>query len=236
MKDMPTTATGTDAASLIGLLTIASAALPVGGFVYSDGLETAVAAGDVCDEASLFAWIDDALSAGGARIEAAIVARVHAACEDRRPGDVARWDRELTALRDSEELRAQSRAMGGALVRLVRARPADAAPIEPYLPEGPLNYATAAACAFAGFGVARNAAVIAYLHALATHLVVAGSKLIPLGQSSAHRVLRDLAGPIARCAELVTDLSDESVFEQCAWGAALASMQHEVLYARIFKS
>jgi urease accessory protein len=233
---MPKPLIATDAGALVGLLTIASAALPVGAFVYSDGLESAVAAGDVRDEASLFAWLDDALEIGGAAVEAAIVARVHAACEAERPDEVRRWDRELTALRDTEEMRAQSRAMGVALVRLLRAQPADAAAVEGFLPAGEPHYATVAACALAGFGVERKAAVIGYAHGWATHLVVAGSKLIPLGQTRAHRVLRDLAAPIARCAERACDLDDQSLFEQCAWGASLASMQHEALYTRLFKS
>jgi urease accessory protein len=229
------TPTATEPASLIGLLTIASSALPVGTFVYSDGLEMAVSSGDVHDEATLFAWLDDALEAGNGAVEAAIVARVHAACETKRPEDVARWDRELTALRDTDEMRAQSRAMGAALVRLLRAQPADIAALA-CVPPAESHYATVAGCALAAFGVERSAAVIGYLHAWATHLVVAGSKLIPLGQSSAHRVLRNLAGPIARCAERACDLDDDGIFEQCAWGASLASMQHEVLYARLFKS
>ena len=227
--------TATDAASLIGLLTIASAALPVGAFVYSSGLEMSVAAGDVHDEESLLAWLGDALDAGGAAVESAIVARVHCACEARDRDEVSRWDHELTALRDSEEILAQSRAMGGALVRLLRAERDGAAGIEPFLPVEP-HFATVAACALASFGVEREAAVIGYLHGWATNLVVTGSKLIPLGQTRAHRVLRELAGPIARCAERACDLHDESPFEQCAWGASLASMEHEVLYTRLFKS
>jgi urease accessory protein len=228
--------TATDAASLVALLTIASAALPVGAFVYSDGLEMAVSSGDVHDEATLFAWLEDALEAGNGAVEAAIVARVHAACEAGRPEDVARWDLELTALRDADEMRAQSRAMGAALIRLLRAQPADAAAVEAWLPPREPHYPTVAGCTLAAFGIERSAAVIGYLHAWATHLIVAGSKLIPLGQSSAHRALRNLAGPIARCAARACDLADDGIFEQCAWGASLASMQHEVLYTRLFKS
>ena len=223
-----------DASALIGLLTFASAALPVGTFVYSDGLESAVAAGNVTGEASLLGWLQENLACGGAAIEAAIFARVHEACVRKSPEEVSRWDAELTAQRDAAELRAQSRSMGAALRRLLCARPEDRS-VERFIGDE-ANYATVAACAFALLGTSRLDGTIAYLHAWATHMVVSGAKLIPLGQTSAHCILRDLTDPIVRCAQRASDLEDQSIFEQCAWGASLAAMQHEVLYTRLFKS
>ena len=57
------------------LLTIwLSPSFPVGAFAYSHGLEWAVEAGDVRDEASLVAWLTDLVEHGGARADAILLA------------------------------------------------------------------------------------------------------------------------------------------------------------------
>ena len=49
------------APALLRLIWLASPALPVGGFSYSEGLESAVDARAVHDEASAAAWLNDQL-------------------------------------------------------------------------------------------------------------------------------------------------------------------------------
>jgi urease accessory protein len=64
---MGTTTTTTADSTLLRILWLASPALPVGGFSYSEGLEAAVDAGLVHDEASAAGWITDQLHLGLAR-------------------------------------------------------------------------------------------------------------------------------------------------------------------------
>ena len=62
----------TSAAQLTALLHLASPALPVGAFSYSQGLEAAVEARHVHDEASAARWIAEGLAVaydGGRRID-----------------------------------------------------------------------------------------------------------------------------------------------------------------------
>ena len=59
--------------SLLRLLTWLSPAFPTGGFAYSHGLEWAVEAGDVRDEASLTAWMEDTLRLGALWSDAILV-------------------------------------------------------------------------------------------------------------------------------------------------------------------
>jgi urease accessory protein len=65
---MDTTATAADdacsAAVLLQLMWLASPALPVGGFSYSEGLEAAVEAGRVTDSAAAGRWLLDQLHLG----------------------------------------------------------------------------------------------------------------------------------------------------------------------------
>src|SRR3954465_8871901 len=62
-------------ASLLQLMRLASPSLPVGGFSYSDGLESAVDARIVVDEASARQWLVDQLRLGIGRADLPIVAR-----------------------------------------------------------------------------------------------------------------------------------------------------------------
>ncbi|HNH36753.1 MAG TPA: urease accessory protein UreF, partial [Rhodocyclaceae bacterium] len=56
---------------MVRLLHLASPALPVGAYTYSQGLEWAVEDGTVQDEATALAWIADGLRFGIGRFEAA---------------------------------------------------------------------------------------------------------------------------------------------------------------------
>ena len=106
--------------SSLALLQLVSPALPVGGFSYSEGLEVLIQSETIRDEQQLQAWLEAELSWGAIRLEAAALpsllralaawsAGETAAC--RRVLDLDGW---LLASRESAELRAQQRQMGGA--------------------------------------------------------------------------------------------------------------------------
>ena len=99
------------AASLLQLMMLASPALPVGGFSYSEGLEAAVDAGRVTDEASAAAWLADQLHLALARADFAVLAQAVAAW---RAGDTARvreLDDWVLRTRETSELRQQAEAL-----------------------------------------------------------------------------------------------------------------------------
>ena len=100
------TTTRTDAA-LLQLIWLASPALPVGGFSYSEGLEAAVEAGLVKDETSAAEWLVHQLHLGLARADLAVVAAVHRAPE--RADELDEW---LRLTRETRELRLQIEQMG----------------------------------------------------------------------------------------------------------------------------
>lgn len=62
-------------AARLQLMWLASPALPVGGFSYSEGLEAAVDAGRVRTEAQATTWLRDQLTLSVARADLAVVAR-----------------------------------------------------------------------------------------------------------------------------------------------------------------
>jgi len=220
--------------ALLRLLQLASPALPVGAYSYSEGLEYAVHAGIVTNAASLHAWIEDGLEFGAAQLEGAVLARVYDAWRGGNLERVQHWDRWLGATRESEELRNQSLDMGRALLRLLK-------DLEPPLPKvqqlfaAPCHYVTAFSIAAAHWDIARENAVTAYLQNWAANLAGAGVKLIPLGQTAGQQLLWDLQAALTRATQFALLVEDGNMAVS-NWGMVLASMAHETQYMRLFRS
>jgi urease accessory protein len=101
--------------------------------------------------------------------------------------------------------------------------------------DGPLAYPIAVGVAGAGHGIAVEPVLAAFLQAVASNLVSAGLRLIPLGQTDGQRVLAGLEPLIAGCAQraLACRLAD---IGSAAFRADIASMRHETQYTRLFRS
>jgi hypothetical protein len=80
--------------NLVRLLQLASPALPIGGYSYSQGLEWMVETRDVRDAASAQAWIGEMLDIAMARCEAPVVVRLGTLARPRRLG----WLREMACV------------------------------------------------------------------------------------------------------------------------------------------
>ncbi len=111
---MTTTATTTPtdgalpAASLLQLIWLASPALPVGGFSYSEGLESAIEYAGIGSEAAVADWLLDQLHIAQARGDMAVVAQaLHAWRSDdhERARALNEW---VLRTRETSELRLQA--------------------------------------------------------------------------------------------------------------------------------
>lgn len=225
-----------DATALARLLQLASPSLPVGAYSYSEGLEYAVHTGWVHDAETLRTWLHDGLLAGAAHLEAAVLVRVYDAWACADPDAATRWDEWLSASRETEELRSQSENMGRALLRLLaELGPTPVQEAARAWRGRRCNFVSAFALAAAGWGIAREATLTAYLHGWAANLVSAGVKLVPLGQTAGQQLLWALQDDIARAAEIAAGIDDEDL-GVASWGLALASMAHETQYSRLFRS
>src|SRR6188768_867504 len=104
---------------LARLLQLASPALPVGAYSYSQGLESAVEAGIVHDAASAQSWIGDVLELSVASMEAPVFLRLYGAWRVADFAAVEYWNALFLASRESAELRAETVQMGYSLTRLL---------------------------------------------------------------------------------------------------------------------
>jgi len=114
-----TTATVIEPLALLRLFHLVSPALPVGAYAYSQGLEYAVHAGWVHDEASTFDWLQGLVRHALGTLDLPLLARLHAAFRSDDAAAVQRCNAELIAARESSELRAEERHLGSALAKVL---------------------------------------------------------------------------------------------------------------------
>jgi urease accessory protein len=231
-----TTAETATAHSLLQLIWLASPALPVGGFSYSEGLEAAVETGLVSDETATREWLLDQLHLVLARGELAVVAKAFAAWQrgdDNAIGELNAW---MTRTRESSEMRLQAEQMGRSLVEWLRNRGVEDVRVERLAALRPApTWPVAFALAAAQTGAPARDALLAFAFGWAENMVQAALKSVPLGQSAGQRVLAALADAIPAAATLAAGLR-ESERQAFAPALAIASALHETQYSRLFRS
>lgn len=222
-----------DKTVLLSLLQLASPALPVGAYSYSEGLETLVETGVIKNVATLEHWLNQELTHGVARLEAAVMVRAYQSFAQGDVSKLTHWNQWLTATKETEELREQSWQMGGSLLLLL----GEISPeVKPHLKDQESwNLAIAFGIAAATWEIPLDSAVLAYLQSWATNLISAGLKLIPLGQTAGQQLLWSLRPSLVAAVEVVMNLEDEELATS-GWGLAIASMAHTHQYSRLFRS
>jgi urease accessory protein len=216
---------------------LASPALPVGGFSYSEGLEAAVDSGQVTDEAGTARWLLSQWRIGLARADLPAAAAAFAAW---RSGDLdaaAAVNDWVRCTRETSELRLQAEQMGRSLVEWLRNGPdaddprlAALAALKP-APTWPVAFGLATAFT----GADARAALQAFAFGWAENMVQAACKAVPLGQAAAQRVLGQLVAAMPRDvdAALATPFAQAQAFAPML---AILSSRHETQYSRLFRS
>ncbi|MEK8045101.1 urease accessory protein UreF [Ideonella margarita] len=224
------------ASTLLQLMWLASPALPVGGFSYSEVLEAAVEAGLVTQEAQASAWLSDQLHLALGRADLGVVARAVGAWQR---ADLARitelndWVRET---RESSELRQQAEQMGRSLHDWLRqrnssdARVAHLGALSP-APTWPVSFALATVFA----GAPLREALLTHCFGWAENMVQAAIKSVPLGQSAGQRMLASLTQAIPAVVEAAMRQTD-SQRQAFTPMLAILSARHEAQYSRLFRS
>ncbi|PKO37137.1 MAG: urease accessory protein UreF [Betaproteobacteria bacterium HGW-Betaproteobacteria-6] len=222
---------------LVRLLQLASPALPVGAYTYSQGLEWAVETGAIRDEASTARWISDLLQYGIGRYEAPLVFALMQAWTAGDLSEISRLNGEFLASRETAELRAETAQMGFSLSRLVRdlrdPALADVATTLAGLPE--VAFPTGWAGVAAAWRIDPSSAVTAYLWSWAENQVMAALKAVPLGQASGQRLLAALGSKIPNAAVDALKLP-ETEWSNFTPAFAIACARHETQYSRLFRS
>ncbi|WP_028312680.1 urease accessory protein UreF [Derxia gummosa] len=214
---------------LLGLLHLASPALPVGAFAYSQALEAAVEHGIAAGEPQALAWIRDHLRLVVARVEAPLWLRLHAAALAGDDAGFAELNARFIALRETAELRAEAVQTGASLARALPALGVAAPACDP------LAFCAGFAWTCARLGLPAREGLAAYLWAWAENQVLAAVKLVPLGQMAGQRMLVALHPEVEAAVATAAALGDDDL-GSAALGLAIESARHESQYSRLFRS
>ncbi|OQX32639.1 MAG: hypothetical protein B0D94_00370 [Candidatus Sedimenticola endophacoides] len=196
------------------LLHLVSPSLPVGAFTYSQGLEWAVECGWVTGRDSLRNWVVDLMQTSMTYLEVPLLGRLYRAAADGDTDAMAHWSHCLVAARETRELREEERNRGRALATLL---PELGVPVSAEL------LPSIRQCQLAGFAhavghwrIPLQQAVEGYLWGWLENMVLAGVKIVPLGQTAGQQVIAELTALIPGAVVTGLQVEDASIGASCA--------------------
>lgn len=222
--------------ALVRLLHLASPALPVGAYTYSQGLEWVAECGRVRSADDARDWIGSLLEGPLAQYELPLLQACLDACASGDSAQLVRLNQDYLASRESAELRAETVQMGYSMRVLLRDLN--------ILPEGlqaeldaweEVAYPCAWAMAAHGAGAGGDETLSAYAWSWLENQVMAAIKIVPLGQTAGQRILLVLGERIPDVVARARALAPED-WNSFAPGLAIASSRHETQYSRLFRS
>ncbi len=209
----------TDNASLLMLLNWMSPTFPIGSFAYSHGLEQAITDGRVATQDDVEFWVRDLLQTGSGWNDAVLFAQ----CWHSNPNELA------VALAGSFERYAETTQLGRNFnIAAAVWTGEDKA-------DGVMAYPVAAGLACKRMNIPQEQALAAYLQGFCAALVSVAVRLVPLGQTSGLRVLRNLASLISTTAQHAATATLDDLGSNCI-ASDIAAMKHETLEPRIFRT
>jgi urease accessory protein len=227
------------ALALLRLQTWLSPAFPIGSYTYSHGIEWAVEAGEVYDRNTLVDWLEADLRYGSGRNEAIFFKEAwqYGKEDDRvKLFEIAEL---AAAYRGTSEFALESSQQAVAcLAALRQVWPGQALEwLSETLQANQLRPAFAVVLgARAGMqDIPVGLALPAFLQSYIANLVIAGVRLIPLGQTDGQRAIAELEQSVLATggqadAATIDDLGSAALMVE------LASMSHETQYTRLFRS
>lgn len=216
------------------LMTWLSPSFPVGAYAFSHALEQVVSDGRLDNAPAVQAWLEDLITTGSGHSDLVFVAAGWRAGAG--PEKLAAANELALAFCSSVELRLETTAQGRAFVDTVAETwPCAAASALQRMPGGDIAYPVAVGAIAADYGIDEMATLTAYAHAFIANLVSAAVRLVPLGQTDGQRITARLADSVSAAAAIAHATPVDAVSSNTL-ASEIASMQHENLYTRLFRS
>ncbi len=197
-----------------------SPAFPVGAFAYSHGLEEAIVTDRIQTSESLFEWLEDICEFGAGHSDLVLLSAAY-------HGRVKDADAMAEATSPSMERLQETRQQGSAFCDAVNAVWG--------LNLDPLAYPVAVGAAAGSLSLPLELTAQMYLHAFLANLASAAVRLVPLGQTEGQAVLVRLKPLIEQTSQSAVRTPLDDIQSAC-FAADIASMRHETLETRIFRT
>lgn len=212
------------------LLRLASPALPIGAYSYSQGMESAIEHEVVRDSATARVWIADQLNGPVGRWEAPLLWHSLLAAEQENWIQLDALNQRWLASRETRELRAETEQTGYSLIQLLKAFDAGELPLV-----GSVGLLAAWALAAKHWNIYPQAALQAYLWSWLENQVMVLMKALPMGQVAGQKLLGELLPELEATTQLAQSLP-EADLSGFAPALAWLSARHETQYSRLFRS
>ncbi len=216
------------------LFQLMSPSLPIGGFTYSQGLEWAVEAQWVNSQQSLVDWLVVVLEQSITTLELPLLCRYYQAVTGGDIKAIERWNDYFYSCRETKELRAEERQRGQALFTLLKQLDVlQSVPLQYQLTH--TNQLLGLAIAAVYWHIPLDKLLQGYMWSWAENMVMAGVKLVPLGQTAGQRTLLLLTDHFPLALQQAEKIKDDDIGSYLPAGA-IASSRHETQYTRLFRS
>jgi urease accessory protein len=223
----------------LSLLQFSDGLFPAGAYAHSFGLEACVQAGDVSDANGVEIFLSAYLEGCAAPTDAVAVLCARRTAATGNLASCLALDETLAAMKMPSELREASRQMGRQTLRV-----ATHLPCHPLLEEFAKSVAAENTSGHHAiiFGIIGGVLdwdaldmTSAYLYSTSAALVGAALRLLPLGQLAGQNILWNVRPLIATLAAEAQDKKEADMWS-FAPTIEIASMQHALLDARLFRS
>lgn len=225
--------------ALLRLQNWLSPAFPTGAYSYSHGLEWALEAGLVCDRESLVDWLKADLCHGSGRNEAIFFNEAWRCARNDDRSKLLEIAELAAAFRGTSEFALESSQQGAACLATLRKAWPDRVLdwLSDALRERRIEPALAVVVGVraARQDIPAELALPAFLQSYLANLVMAGVRLIPLGQSEGQLVVAELERAVLTASAQAQEATIEDL-GSAAFMVDLASMAHETQYTRLFRS
>ena len=239
MRDEAPAIVISDSSRFLALLQLCDAALPIGAFALSNGLETYTQQGLVYDAATLQTWLEAVLRQVVHGSHLLPVALAYRAASTADWGQIERLDQRLTAMKHARELRKASIRTGQSLLRLAgQVWPGPALEqLRTMRQQGKVATHHALVLGVLGCELrwGERVTVEAAAYQWLSGMVSVALRLLPLGQRAGQQVLSTLLTSLPALATDIHRQGWDDLFS-AAPEFDIRAMQHETLYSRLFQS
>ena len=225
--------------ALLRLQSWLSPSFPTGSYSYSHGVEWIVEAGHIHDRKSLVDWLEADLCYGSGRNEAIFFSEAWRCVMDNDPAKLLKIAELAAVFRGTSEFALESSQQAAACLATLRQVWPDRILdwLSEILCERHVQPALAVILGVrsARQGIPASLSLPAFLQSYIANLVIAGVRLIPLGQTDGQLAIAALEEAVLGASAQAQEATIDDL-GSAAFMVELASMAHETQYTRLFRS